>query len=218
MGNLYPYVEAAVMAACLAVILFPVAALAQRRGIWPAMRWAAVGTGWFLLVWELARAGAFEGTRSAGRLTELVVILVPLLAGLLLLRRKPDALAQPADLVAIQTVRIVAVVVLVAFAGEALPAWLALPIGVGDTLLGLTALAVARRVRVSGPAYPAVWAWNAIGATMALYTMVAPVFSAHTTGYFFSLYPLVLFPTFLAPISLLLHVSAVTAPGGTARQ
>ncbi len=211
MGNLYPYVEAAVMAACLAVILFPVAALAQRRGIWPAMRWAAVGVGWFLLVWELARAGAFEGTRSSGGLTELVVILVPLLAGLLLLRPKPVAMAQPADLVAIQTGRIVAVVVLVAFAGEALPAWLALPIGVGDTLLGLAAPSVAHRVRVGASGQTPARVWNAIGAAIAVYTMAAPVASAHATGYFFSLYPLVLFPTFLAPSSLLLHLASLKA-------
>ena len=49
--GLYPLVEAAVVAACLGVILFAVANVATRRGTWPAMAWAAVGLGWFLIVW-----------------------------------------------------------------------------------------------------------------------------------------------------------------------
>jgi len=200
MSSLYPYVEAAVMAVCLAVILFPVAALARQRGIGPAMRWAAVGVGWFLLVWELARSGTFEGTRASGRLAEAFVILAPLLAGFLLLLRGRFTLATPADLVAFQTCRVVALVVLVAYAGEALPGWLALPIGVGDCGLGIAAPWVARRGR-------GVRAWNVIGAAIACFTMAAPVASAHATGYFFSLYPMVLLPTFLAPAWLLLHLA-----------
>lgn len=206
MANLYPYVEAAVMAACLAVILFAALGLAQRRGIWPAFAWAAVGLAWFLLVWELARAGAFEGTRGSGRVAEVAVMLVPLAAGLLLLRWGQSASPSPADLVTVQTVRVVAVVVLLAWAGEALPAWLALPIGAGDTLVGLAAPSVGRLVGAGGPRAAAVRLWNAIGAALAIYTMAAPVASAHSTGYFFSLYPLVLFPTFLAPCALVLHV------------
>jgi hypothetical protein len=206
MSGLYPYVEAAVMAACLAVILFPVAALARQRGIGPAMGWAAVGVGWFLLVWELARSGAFEGTRGSGRLAEAAAILAPLLAVSLLLLRGRFTLVPPADLVAFQTCRVVALVVLVAYAGEALPGWLALPIGVGDTALGVAAPWVARRAR-AGAGVAALRSWNAIGAAIACFTMAAPLASAHATGYFFSLYPLVLLPTFLAPAWLLLHLA-----------
>ena len=206
MSGLYPYVEAAVMAACLAVILFLVAALARQRGIGPAMGWAAVGVGWFLLVWELARSGAFEGTRGSGRLAEAAAILAPLLAVSLLLLRGRFTLAAPADLVAFQTCRVVALVVLVAYAGEALPGWLALPIGVGDTALGVAAPWVARRAR-AGAGVAALRSWNLIGAAIACFTMAAPLASAHATGYFFSLYPLVLLPTFLAPAWLLLHLA-----------
>lgn len=207
MGSLYPYVEAAVMAACLGMILFPVAAVARQRGVGSAMRWAGVGVVWFLLVWELARSGWFEGTRVSGRVAEVVVILVPLVTGSVLLLRRPLSIVAPADLVALQTGRVVAIVVLVAYAGEALPAWLALPIGLGDLALGLTAPWVARRARsvTSGPA--AVRWWNAAGATIALFTMVAPVAAAHSTGYFFSLYPLVLLPTFVAPGAVLGHLA-----------
>lgn len=207
MGSLYPYVEAAVMAACLGLILFPVAALGRQRGIWPAMLWAAAGVGWFLLVWELARSGVFEGTRSSGRLVEMAIILVPLAVGFYLLRPGAPLPIPPTDLATVQAIRIVAVVVLLAFAGEALPAWLALPIGVGDTALGLTAPWVAGRARAGASGLGALRLWNVIGAAIALYTMAAPVLSAHATGYFFSLYPLVLFPTFLAPSYLLLHLA-----------
>lgn len=206
MSGLYPYLEAAVMAACLAVILFPVTALARQRGMGPAMRWAAVGVGWFLLVWELARSGTFEGTQASGRLAEVAAILVPLVAGFILLRRGRPTVA-PADLVALQTCRVVAVVVLVAYAGEALPAWLALPIGVGDAALGVTAPWVARQARAGAAGLAALRVWNVIGAAIALFTMAAPVASAHASGYFFSLYPLVLFPTFLAPAWLLFHLA-----------
>lgn len=212
MGSLYPYVEAAVMAACLAVILFPVAVVARQRGIWPAMRWAAVGVGWFLLVWELARSGAFEGTRGSGRLAEVVVILVLLVLGSSLLLRQRFTIVAPADLVALQTCRVVAVVVLVAYWGEALPAWLALPIGVGDLGVGITAPWVARRARVGAAGLAAARVWNVIGAVIACYTMAAPVISARASGYFFSLYPLVLFPTFLAPSWLLMHLAGHRAP------
>jgi hypothetical protein len=210
-GSLYPYVEAAVMAACLGLILFPVAALGRQRGIGPAMLWAAAGVGWFLLVWELARSGAFEGTRVSGRLVEMAVILVPLAVGFYLLRPGAPVPIPPTDLVTVQAIRIVAVVVLLAFAGEALPAWLALPIGIGDTVLGLTAPWVAGRVRAGASGLGALRLWNVIGATIAVFTMVAPVSVAHSTGYFFSLYPLVLFPTFLAPSALLGHLATFHA-------
>jgi hypothetical protein len=206
-SSLYPYVEAAVMAACLAVILFLVAVTARQRGIWAAMRWAAVGAGWFLLVWELARSGAFEGTRGSGRLAEAVVMLVPLVVGSFLLLTAPSVMMAVADLADLQACRVVAVVVLVAYAGEALPAWLALPIGVGETALGVTAPWVARRARAGTSGLAVLRVWNVTGAVIALYTMVAPVVSAHATGYFFSLYPLVLFPTFLAPSWLLFHLA-----------
>jgi hypothetical protein len=208
---MYPYVEAAVMAACLGLILFPVAALGRQRGIGPAMLWAAAGVGWFLLVWELARSGAFEGTRVSGRLVEMAVILVPLAVGFYLLRPGAPVPIPPTDLVTVQAIRIVAVVVLLAFAGEALPAWLALPIGIGDTVLGLTAPWVAGRVRAGASGLGALRLWNVIGATIAVFTMVAPVSVAHSTGYFFSLYPLVLFPTFLAPSALLGHLATFHA-------
>jgi hypothetical protein len=113
--------------------------------------------------------------------------------------------------VTVQAIRIVAVVVLLAFAGEALPAWLALPIGIGDTVLGLTAPWVAGRVRAGASGLGALRLWNVIGATIAVFTMVAPVSVAHSTGYFFSLYPLVLFPTFLAPSALLGHLATFHA-------
>lgn len=199
------------MAACLGIILFATANVAARRGIGPAMARAAVGLGWFLVVWELARAGAFEGTRGSGRVAEIGAIAVSLALSWALLA-SPRARPAAADLVALQAGRLVAVVVLLALAGEALPAWLALPIGLGDSVVGLTALGVARQLRGAAPGAPrATRAWTAAGVVLAVFTVAAPIASARSSGYFLSLYPLVLFPTFLAPCALALHALALKA-------
>ncbi|MBI2535630.1 MAG: hypothetical protein HYW06_01370 [Gemmatimonadetes bacterium] len=212
MSSLYPLVEAAVVAACLGVILFAVANVAARRGIWPAMAWAAVGLGWFLVVWQLARAGAFEGTRGSARVVAITAAVVSLALGWALLASSRRARSGVADLVTIQASRVVAVVVLLALAGEALPAWLALPIGLGDSLVGLTALGVARRLRgAAAGAARAAQVWNVAGVVLAVFTIAAPIASARSTGYFLSLYPLVLFPTFLAPGALGLHAVTLGA-------
>jgi hypothetical protein len=211
MSGVYPAVEAAVIAACLVVILFASASIAKDRGLWPAMARGGVGLGWFLVVWELARAGAFEGTRGSARGTEIAAVIVSLaVAWAVLAARRPRPPA--ADLVAVQAGRAAAVVVLVALAGEALPAWLALPIGLGDSLVALAALSVARGARTATPGTTGqVPVWNLAGALLAAFTIVAPIASARSAGYFFSLYPLVLFPTFLAPCALVLHVLTRTA-------
>jgi hypothetical protein len=212
MSSLYPVVEAAVIGACLTIVLYALGTMAGRLGLWPAMARAGVGLGWFLAVWGLARVGAFDGTRGSGRAVEIAVILVSLALGWALLASAQRAGPSVADLVAIQASRMVAVVVLLALAGEALPAWLALPIGLGDALVGLTALGVARQLRRAAPGAARVTrAWSAAGVALAVFAMAAPIASAHSSGYFFSLYPLVLFPTFLAPCALALHAVTLKA-------
>ena len=221
MSGLYPVVEVAVVAASLAVLLFALAVLAPRRGLWPSMAWTAVGLGWFLVLWELARAGAFDGTRGSGRAAGIMACLGTLAVAWALLSaaRRPGPTV--GDLIAIQANRVVAVVVLLALAGEALPAWLAVPIGVGESLVGVLALGVARLVPSNPGGGRAVAAWNAAGVALAVFTIAAPIASARSAGYFFSLYPLVLFPTFLAPCALALHALTLKAlrppspPGST---
>lgn len=168
----------------------------------------AVGLGWFLVVWELARAGGLEGTRGSAPGPEVGMVAVALAVGWALLRLRPEGRPAVADLVAIQAVRVVAVVALVALAGEALPAWLALPVGVGDSLVGLLAVGISRRLRSGAPgASRAAALWNLSGMALAAFVIAAPIASARSAGYFFSLYPLVLLPTFLAPVSLALHAA-----------
>jgi hypothetical protein len=219
MSGVYPMVEAAVLAACLGIILFAAVNAALRRGIWPAMAGAAVGVGWFLVVWELARAGAFEGTRGSGLVVEIGVAAVSLALGWAFVASPPRVRPGVSDLVAIQATRLVAVVVLLAFAGEALPAWLALPIGLGDVLVGLTAYHVARGLRVTTQRDArAARAWNVAGTALAVFTIAAPIASARSSGYFFSLYPLVLLPTLLAPVWLVLHVAIQRGVAGANRE
>ncbi len=166
----------------------------------------AAGLGWFLVVWELARAGGFEGTRGSAPGLEIAMVALALAVGWALLPSRQEDRPAVADLVAIQAVRVVALVALVALAGEALPAWLALPIGLGDSLVGLLAVGTSRRLRRPAPGTArAAAAWNLSGMGLAAFVIAAPIASARSTGYFFSLYPLVLLPTFLAPFSLVLH-------------
>jgi len=208
MSGLYPAVEVAVVAACLGMVLFALATLARDRGLWPSLAWTGLGLGWFLVLWELARAGAFEGTRGSGRAVEIAAMVVSLAVGWALLQAAQRTAPLAADLVTIQTTRLVAVVVLLALAGEALPAWLALPIGLGDVLVGLSAIGVARGLGgTARRGARAARTWNAAGMALAVFSIAAPIASARSSGYFFSLYPLVLFPTFLAPVWLVLHVA-----------
>jgi hypothetical protein len=76
-SNLYPFIEALVMAGCLAILVFAPAVVARGRGVWTAMAWTAAGGAWFLFVWELARAGVFQGTRPAAPGAALAIVLVP---------------------------------------------------------------------------------------------------------------------------------------------
>lgn len=211
MSSVYPVVEAVVVAACLLVIMFASASVARDQGLWRAMARAGIGLAWFLVLWELARAGALEGTRETAPGIQIVVVIVSMAVGWALLaakRERPNA----ADLVAVQAGRVAAVVVLIALAAEALPAWLALPIGLGDAVVGLAALGVARRLRTATTsATGQAPFWNLTGALVAMFTIVAPIASARSAGYFFSLYPLVLFPTFLAPCALVLHALTLSA-------
>jgi hypothetical protein len=95
----------------------------------------------------------------------------------------------------------------VAYASHALPGWLALPIGSGDILVGIAAIPLATRLRRgSGGRGTAVHLWNISGMALAAFTAVASLAAMRTAGYFLSLYPLVLFPTFLAPASFVLHL------------
>jgi hypothetical protein len=223
------------------------AARARRRASATAARapFAAAAAGlvaWGALILVLAREGVFA--TDAGTTTPVIAfgIGVPIVAGVALLRvpgvrRAIDAV--PLQwLVGVQFYRVLGGLFLIAYARDEMPGEFALPAGIGDIAVGLTAVAVAYLVATRGAQQTrtAVLAWCAFG--------IADLVVAVGTGFLSSpsilqqlalddpnvaitRYPFVLIPTFLVPVSLLLHVyviarlrersAAATASVGRAR-
>ena len=136
------------------------------------------------------------------------------------LRRTLDAASLPA-MIGVQLYRTIGIVFLVLLTQRQLPAHFALPAGWGDIAIGaaapLVALALARGVRGD---VPLAVSWNVLGlldlvvavgmATGYLAPLLAPglgprVPPAAAMGVF----PLILVPTFAAPVAVLLHLLAL---------
>lgn len=119
---------------------------------------------------------------------------------------------QPA-LIGLMTYRVIGGIFLVALALDVLPAVFAVPAGVLDIVVGLSAVPIALALR-GGAAGPAI-AWNVLGlldSTIAIVLGVAAgpgalrVIDANPTTAALTVLPLVLIPTFVVPLSMLLHV------------
>jgi hypothetical protein len=225
---------AAVLAANIIVCTTVLAGIAyaargRRRGSpTPAvMPYAAAAAGlvaWGVLVLVLAREGVFA--TDAGTTTPLIAlgIAVPIGAGVALLQL-PGVRAAidriPLQwLVGVQFYRVLGGLFLIAYARDEMPAEFALPAGIGDIAVGLTAVVVAYLVATRGAerTRTAVLWWCVLG--------IADLVVAVGTGFLSSpsilqqialddpnlaitRYPFVLIPTFLVPISILLHVSVI---------
>jgi hypothetical protein len=179
--------------------------------------------GWFLLATALVW---FEAYRAAldGFPTIQYGLFIPIIIGLVLISRHGivarviDAIPQ-SWIVGVQVYRALGVIFLVLyFAGE-LPGLFALPAGIGDVAVGLSAPAVAahyaRNPEANGRA---VAIWNIVG--------IADLAIAITTGFLTSpsqlqiyafdapneliaAFPLALIPVFLVPLSIVLHVASL---------
>lgn len=188
----------------------------QRIGTWLAVAVPLVA--WFALIWRLAAGGMIQaGPKTLPTLP--VAILAPLLIGLPLLMRSRliaaalDAL--PATwLVGLQVYRVFGAAFLVQLALGRLSAVFALPAGIGDVLVGLLALPVARYLSRNADRGRAVAvAWNVLGIldlavaiTMGFLTSTGRLqafgITAAPGGF---TYPLVMIPAFAVPLSLILH-------------
>ena len=124
-------------------------------------------------------------------------------------------------LIALQTFRVVGVIFVVAWWGGSLPAGFALPAGIGDVAIGLTApfvaAAIAQRRR-----HHATLArlWNVAGTADLIIAVTSGVLHGRSPlGLLagavptdaMARYPLSLIPTFLVPLALILHISAFRA-------
>ena len=184
----------------------------------------AVLVGWLGAVFFLGAAGAFEGQPETRVPTIAFAVALPIVVGAVLLarsesfRRLVDAVPLP-TLVGVQLYRVIGAMFLVAFAQDRLPAEFALPAGIGDVAVGLTAPLVAYRlVRRRRWSRRAALTWNVFGIAD-LVVAVATGFLTSPSAYqqlafdepnqLIVQFPFVLVPAFAVPVSILLHIFAL---------
>jgi hypothetical protein len=217
------------VAVIAAMILGLDAALARARWGGPerktAVRWTAIVlSGWFALALILAGLDVYRSGVPGGIPTIQYAILVPVIAGVILLRRSKalwralDVVPQ-AWIVGLQFYRVLGVTFLILYASGQLPGEFAWPAGAGDIAVGLlapvVALAFARGPKTRG------WMvalWNAVGITdlvvaVGTGTLTSPSrlqrMAFDHPNELIGVYPLVLIPTFLVPLALVLHLASL---------
>jgi len=179
--------------------------------------------GWFAAALGLALLGVYQG--ASDRIPTIQYgIFTPILIGGLLIWRS-SSVAQVIDavpqhwLVGVQVYRAVGVIFLILYADGKLPGLFAWPAGLGDVLVGVIAPIVAisfvRNPRQNGDLVNA-WNWFGIfDLVVALTTglVTSPsrlqLFAFDLPNELISAFPLVLIPTFLVPVSILLHVASL---------
>ena len=210
-------------------------ASALRRAGWsqPDRAHALAVVGGVLIAWFVAAVAlAFAGAYEAGSATIPTIqygIFIPILIGAWLLWRstfvKRVVAAVPQSfLVGAQIYRALGVIFLILYAEDRLPGLFAWPAGLGDILVGLlapvVAWAYARRPEENAGT---VAAWNifglvdlAIAVSAGFITAPSPLFTYEPANTLISIFPLVLIPTFLVPVSVLLHLTSLTKLGRNA--
>lgn len=191
----------------------------------PVVRAAAIVLiGWFALAIVLAVAGAYHA--EADRIPTIQYgIFVPILVGGFLIWRGPLVRrvikAVPQQwIVGVQVYRALGVIFLILYAANRLPGLFAWPAGLGDVLVGVLApvvgLAYARLPRQN---FALVLQWNIFGlvdlvvaVTTGLLTSPSPLqlFAFNHPNELITVFPLVLIPSFLVPISVLLHLASLS--------
>jgi hypothetical protein len=181
----------------------------------------AVLTGWLILDIALGSVGLFAA--NSHRLIPGIAagIVLPLLVGAWLLRPEGSfgrvlAAAPLHSLVGLQVYRIAGAVFILAWADGRMPGAFALPAGLGDIAVGLSAPLVAARLR-RGPAQSLSTAalWNRVGIADLLLAVTLGALSSPTPFHpdalgkpnpLISRLPFVLIPVFAVPLSFLLHL------------
>jgi hypothetical protein len=197
----------------LALVLQP-----QRRSAAAAV--IGVFVAWYAIAEVLISAGAFRAP-VVGPIPALGLVGIPLAAGILVVwlaravRRLLATPGLPAALVALQTYRVVGGAFLLLMALHRLPPLFALPAGVGDVAIGLSAWSVANALR--GGRLSRVVTWNVVGlidlvVAVGLGVAASPAFHVSPGGVTtlaLTTMPAALVPAFLVPLSILLHVASL---------
>ena len=192
-----------------------------------ARRVTAAVVVWLAAVVALGGAGVF----AAGATTLVPIIaagiVVPIAAGAWLLTR-PGSTRRLAGsiplhrLVGVQVYRAAGVIFLIAWASGRMPAIFALPAGIGDIAVGLTAALVAARLHadaaVDERTRRVAVTWNVLGIADLVIAVALGFFTSPSAFQLLALgdpnalitrMPFVLVPAFAVPLSILLHVVAL---------
>jgi hypothetical protein len=222
------FVQYSVIAGCVLTIIAVIVGVSQaakrsnwsesdrRRTVWTT---TAVLVGWFVLAVVLALLGVYGA--AAGRVPTIELgIVIPILCGGLLIWRSSavgrlvDAAPRP-WVIAVQAYRVEGVIFLILYALNLLPGLFALPAGVGDVAVGLTAAAIGISASGGRQLHPrTVLRWNLLGiadliVAVATAFLTAPSafqeFAFDHPSTLITVFPLVLIPTFLVPLAIVLH-------------
>lgn len=181
----------------------------------------AVTIAWLAIVFLLTARGTLAAQPTPSVPVIAFALAVPIIVGSWALavsgslRRFVGAIPQP-WLVGAQLYRILGFVFVVAYLEHHMPAVFALPAGIGDVIVGLTA-PLAAYALLKSPRWGvlAARAWNALGIAdlvlaVSLGFLSSPsafeVLSKSAPNAAVSRFPFVLVPAFLVPVSILLHV------------
>jgi len=181
-------------------------------------------TGWLAAGVALAGVGVFAATIHRPVPIIAAGIVLPIVAGILLLRR-PGALSRLLDsvplysMIDVQIYRVVGGVFILAWALGRMPAIFALTAGLGDVAVGVAAPFVAARVeRAPERSRRIAVIWNITGiADLVLAVMLGaatsptplwPTLLGHPNP-LISRLPFVLIPVFAVPLSVLLHIATL---------
>jgi hypothetical protein len=211
--------DAALAAVLVAGVAYAARAEGRRNVLW-------IGGGavvaWFALAFVLAKQGVYDQT-SATTLPPPIgpAIAIPIVIGCALLALAPVRRAinrVPLHwLVGVQFYRVVGGLFLIAWLQGGMPAEFALPAGIGDVLVGVTAPLVAVSLARNGIErnWPSVMAWCVLGIVDLVVAVTCGALSAPSAFQQLALdspntaitsYPFALIPTFAVPASILLHV------------
>ena len=180
----------------------------------------ALLTGWLVLALGLGVQGFFR-PNAAVRVPNIAYSAIPLVVGYGLASvstafRKTIEATPPQWIIGVQVYRILGILFLILHAQQQLPAVFAVPAGVGDMIIGITAPLVAylyftKHPRARGLAI----LWNVAGVadlmlavTLGFLSSPGPfqLLALDSPNELITSFPLILIPTFAIPLSILLHL------------
>ncbi len=187
--------------------------------------------GWFGLAIALGVLGVYPGAPDRLPTIQYGILGPILIGGILLLRSSTVArvleVVPQHWLIGVQLYRALGIIFLILYGAGKIPGLFAWPAGLGDVLVGVlapvVAIAYARGPEKNGDLASA---WNVFGladlivaVTMGTLTSSPlQLFAFDLPNELISAFPLVLIPTFLVPLSVLLHLASLTKLHRTVRR